>query len=55
MGPWWKERLDEMRRQERPQEGQPRIQLPLPQGEPPPETEPEQPTERGIAVIDFTL
>jgi len=50
---WWKDRLDKLRREDRPAENQPTLQLPLP--EPPPEALEDEEPERGIAVIDFTL
>ena len=54
MEPWWKDRLDRLRRDERPAEDRPVLQLPKPpEAEPPSEGDKEP--ERGIAVIDFTF
>ena len=49
---WWKERLDQLRREDRQE--QPTLQLPLPEGPPPAQPEDDE-QERGTAEIDFTL
>ena len=57
MGPWWKERLDELRRGNQPRHEQPGLRLPLPPCEPSPNgdlLEDDEPQE-GTAVIDFTF
>lgn len=50
---WW-DHLEELRREQRPQE-QPALQLPLPQRQelpkPPPQEDDQEKTERGVVII----